>query len=132
MRAKSIPKEKRFQLVLECRKSGLTDRQWCEQNGINPGTFYNWVKRFRQEGTFEIPESEHRNTNTPVPHFQDVVQVSILPDFTKEPELPASINQSDSRNLYPIEIQCASCRIRLNNAADPHLAAILVQNLGGL
>ena len=27
---------------MECRKSGLSDYQWCKQKGIKPGTFYNW------------------------------------------------------------------------------------------
>ncbi|CVI72591.1 hypothetical protein BN3660_02654 [Eubacteriaceae bacterium CHKCI004] len=47
MRAKTIPKEKQYQLVLECRQSGLSDYSWCLEYDIKLGTFYNWVKCLR-------------------------------------------------------------------------------------
>ena len=31
MRAKRVPKAEEFQLILECRQSGLTDAQWCRK-----------------------------------------------------------------------------------------------------
>lgn len=52
MRAKPIPIEKQYQLVLECRQSGLSDYNWCLEHDIKPGTFYNWVKRLRKAGTY--------------------------------------------------------------------------------
>ncbi len=36
--AKKTPEEQ-YQLVLECRSSGLPDCGWCRKNGINPNTF---------------------------------------------------------------------------------------------
>ncbi len=36
-----ICKENLIKLILECRHNGLSDYQWCEQNGIHPGNFYN-------------------------------------------------------------------------------------------
>lgn len=36
-----------LKFVMECRKSGKTDAQWCIENGIRPATFYNWVSRLR-------------------------------------------------------------------------------------
>ncbi len=32
--------EEQYQLVLECRGSGLSDCDRCRKNGINPNTFY--------------------------------------------------------------------------------------------
>ena len=40
MRVKPIPIEKQYQLVLECRQSGLSDYNWCLDHDIKPGTFY--------------------------------------------------------------------------------------------
>ena len=34
-----------FQLIRECRSSGLSGRTWCEQHGILVSSFYNAVKR---------------------------------------------------------------------------------------
>ena len=56
MRATRIPADEQYRLIMECRASGLTDHEWCLQNDIKPGTFYNWVKRLRQKGCTEIPE----------------------------------------------------------------------------
>ena len=54
MRAKPIPMEEQYKLVLECRQSGLSDYHWCLEHDIKPGTFYNWVKRLRKAGTYTI------------------------------------------------------------------------------
>ena len=62
MRAKPIPIEKQYQLVLECRQSGLSDYNWCLEHDIKPGTFYNWVKRLRKAGTYAIPKPASRDT----------------------------------------------------------------------
>ena len=35
---KRVCKEDQIKLIMECRQSGLSDYQWCEQNGIHPGT----------------------------------------------------------------------------------------------
>lgn len=42
---KRVCKDEQIKLIMECRQSGLSDYQWCEQNGIHPGTFYNWVSK---------------------------------------------------------------------------------------
>ena len=42
-RNKRVPMQEQIKLINECRKSGLTDADWCRENGIAPSTFYNWV-----------------------------------------------------------------------------------------
>lgn len=56
MRSPRVPVEEQYRLIMECRQSGLSDHQWCLNNDINPGTFYNWVKRLRQNSCRDIPE----------------------------------------------------------------------------
>ena len=41
--------DEQYQLIMECCSSGLSDYQWCTEHNINPGTFYNWVKRLRKK-----------------------------------------------------------------------------------
>lgn len=48
-------------LILECRKSGLSDRAWCQQQGIAPNTFYYHVKQLRERACV-IPDSISDNT----------------------------------------------------------------------
>ena len=57
MRAARISADEQFRLIMECRVSGFTDHEWCMQNNIRPGTFYNWVKRLRKNRCTEIPKA---------------------------------------------------------------------------
>lgn len=43
MRSPRVPVEEQYLLIMACRKSGLSDHQWCLNNDINSGTFYNCV-----------------------------------------------------------------------------------------
>lgn len=56
MRAKRISRDEQFQLIMECRRSGLSDYQLCEANGVLPGTFYMWVIRLKKAG-YAIPDT---------------------------------------------------------------------------
>ncbi len=38
--SKRVCKEDQIRLITECRQNGLSDYQWCEQNGIHPDNFY--------------------------------------------------------------------------------------------
>lgn len=62
MRASKVSAEEQYRLVLECRASGLTDCQWCLEHGIKPGTFYNWIKRLRNNPEISLPAAHRRQT----------------------------------------------------------------------
>ena len=38
-----VPMAEQIRLINECRQSGMTDADWCRENGIAVSTFYNWV-----------------------------------------------------------------------------------------
>ena len=44
-------------LINECRTSGLSDKQWCEEHHIHPSNFYYQIRRLR-ENACEIPDRE--------------------------------------------------------------------------
>lgn len=48
MADKNVYYDKIYDLVMQCRKSGLFDKQWCINNDIAPSTFYWWIKKLRQ------------------------------------------------------------------------------------
>ncbi len=60
-----------LELITQCRSSGLTDRQWCIENGISASTFYYHVRALRKKAC-EIPESAD-----PVMQKQEVVQIPL-------------------------------------------------------
>ena len=80
---RSLTPEQRFELVMECRSSGLTDYQWCKEHDIHPGTFYNWIARFRKQGYPNIPEPTGRTSKHKAVK-QEVVKLEILPDTPAE------------------------------------------------
>ena len=69
-------------LISQCRSSGLTDRQWCIQNGIPVSTFYYHVKALRKKAC-EIPEASGavgpRQEVVPIPLWETGSQPDTLP-----------------------------------------------------
>ena len=39
MRAKRRMEQEQYDMIMECRQSGLSDHQCCLEHDINPGTF---------------------------------------------------------------------------------------------
>lgn len=62
-----------FQIITECRNSGLSDFQWCKEHGIKNSTFYSWIARLRKKGA-SIPDSAKRHCPAPVKN--EVVKVA--------------------------------------------------------
>lgn len=78
MNTYTLTPEERFDLILECRNSGLTDYQWCKQKGISTNTLYRWINRFRQNGYPDIPKAKGKSQIEPAK--QDVVKLDIVAD----------------------------------------------------
>lgn len=60
-----------LKLINQCRSSGLSDRQWCIENGIPVSTFYYHVRVLRKKAC-EIPEAVDA-----VAQKQEVVQIPL-------------------------------------------------------
>ena len=65
--------EELFDLITECRTSGVSDFQWCKKHRIKNSTFYAWIKKLRNKGE-SIPESEYRRGSMN-PQKNEVVKV---------------------------------------------------------
>lgn len=123
MRSPRVPVEEQYRLIMECQKSGLSDHQWCLNNDINPGTFYNWAKRLRKKGCGDIPEKNQMSTYEQ--SHQEVVKiemntVSVPADMNKNPGTPA------------IELMIGNMNLRISNKTDPLLLAKTIRILAEL
>lgn len=58
-------------LITQCRSSGLTDRQWCIENGIPVSTFYYHIRALRKRDC-EVPEAVDAAAQK-----QEVVQIPL-------------------------------------------------------
>ena len=128
--------DEQYTLVMECRRSGLTDQQWCLQQGINPSTFYTWVKRLRKKACYDIPNSNCKAVMRPA--IQEVVKVDIIPDTEPDPQttpttpttLPFLADPASSASA-PIEVRIQSSVISITNDVDPRLLTQILRYLGG-
>lgn len=117
MRASRVSVEEQYRLIMECRKSGLSDHQWCLNHDIKPGTFYNWVKRLRQSGCPDFPAATGRSSLQSVP--QEVVKIQM-----KQTDVPQLANT--------MELSVGNIQLRIPNGTDPMLLAQTIKILSEL
>ena len=114
-------KEEWFSLIQQCRKSGMTDAQWCLANGISRHTFNSAIKRLRK-CAYAIPSKSPRDIFDLTSSVQDVVKVDIVPDVPLPKEIvPEAAPHLD--NSHMIEITFRDIHISLSNGADPVLVS---------
>lgn len=131
MNPNGVRKPEQIKLIMECRRSGLSDYQWCQNQGINPGTFYNWVSKLRKAG-YAIPDSESKTSGVAV--RQEVVRLNLV---EREMSTPAMVEQNANRLTLPdipciaAEIECGNIKVRLFNGADTAVVQNTLQCIGG-
>ncbi len=136
MSSKRVTADEQFRLIMECRKSGLSDYQWCQMHGIRPGTFYNWISRLRNHG-LSIPMSSDQVKKTSAPS-QEVVKVDLIPDSVSVPA-PMQVAQNtciipnlETRELPTVEILIGNATIRFFNTTDKSLIETTLKCMGGV
>ena len=132
MDIRNLTPQDRFDLIMECRSSGLTDYQWLKENGISRSTFYHWISQFRKNGypnIDEIPKPLKQSS----PHRaqpQEVVKINVVPDGPLERNAPM---QRAYSNIDPVmESISGNTVIRLANGTDPCLLETVLRSLGGV
>jgi transposase-like protein len=117
-----VPMSEQIRLINECRRSGMTDADWCRKHDIAPSTFYNWIHRCRKAASDQIPAPSYGHHEDPQPR-QDVVAVDIVPDrITEHAGAPAALHADTYiDNSHTIEIRLKALSIRIRNDADPVL-----------
>lgn len=127
-RSKCVPMQEQIKLINECRQSGLTDADWCRENGIAPSTFYNWISRCRKASA-ELTRPNYGHQETPQPK-QDVVSIDIIPEELPETPPTFQLQQQASlhlENSHTIEVTLKDVTIRICNNADPILLSQTLQ-----
>lgn len=135
MRSKPTPVNEQLRLVTECRRSGLTDAQWCIKNDISPSTFYNWTSRLKKRGV-DLPASSETSPAVK----QDVVRLDIIPDesFSEKiidsdtvevsgPSVPEPLATEETRYSQPsMELSFGNVTLRISNGVNASLLASLM------
>lgn len=132
MRAARRTAEEQYCLILECRRSGLSDYDWCRENGINPATFYTWITRLKKKGDVSVPPASSPSVCC---HSQDIVKVDVLPEEVipkpsddKHAFLP---DQEVQTSGSFIEIEVQGVTFRFSGAIDAVLYEKTLLMIGG-
>lgn len=126
--SKRVCKDDQVRLIMECRQSGLSDYQWCEQNGIHPGNFYNWVSKLRKQG-YTFPESEAKSNA--VPNVQEVVKVDLIQSQESSLKMEQNVSLIETPAIAA-ELLVGGITLRLFNGADEKLIQSTLRCLGGI
>lgn len=124
MNPNCVRKPEQIKLIMECRQSRLSAYQWCQKQGINPATFYNWVSKLRKAG-YMIPDSAGKISD--VPGMQEVVKFDLAESEISTPamtEQSAGFPTLSGAPYIAAEIKCGNIRVRIFYGAD----ADVVQN----
>lgn len=118
--SKRVCKDDQIRLIMECRQSGLSDYQWCKQNGIHPGNFYNWVSKLRKRG-YSFPDSEAKSNA--VPDIQEVVKNDLIQpqDSSLKVDHNVSLVKQTDSSIVAAELLIGGVTLRLFNDADEKL-----------
>lgn len=130
MQKRIVRKDEQIKLIMECRQSGLSDYQWCQKQGINAGTFYNWVSKLRKCG-YTIPDSNSKTESAAT--VQDVVKVDLVSENVPDPAAeqnprPLALNTEPA---VAAELVAGNVTFRFFNGADQNLIRCAMQCLGG-
>ncbi len=109
-----------YRIIMDCRKSGLSDTRWCQLNNIRPTTFFTAVKRLR-DSSYAIPERTADDIYDLTLPSQDVIKVDIVRDIQPPQEYKEATSHID--NSHMIEIEIGGAKISLYNGANPKLVA---------
>ena len=119
MRAKKRNLKEWLDIVMECRKSGLSDAAWCEQNDVSVTAFYNAITRLRKHAC-EVPASASKAAVLDLTSSkQEVVKIEVTPDMPTSREVSfVDTPQPYLDNSHTIEITTNGMNIRLNVSAQ--------------
>lgn len=120
-------KQQKFDLIMECRSSGLSDYQWCRANHVSASTFYGWTQQLKRDG-FQLPECASIDTFAPS-STPDIVKLEIVDDVI--PTQPVAVNATKTTNNYSVEITLGKASIKISNNVSPDLLSTIMNCIGG-
>ena len=125
--------EEWFRNINECRRSGLSDSQWCKQHDIRESTFFCAVSRLRKKA-YAIPNRDKSTDILPdsLPK-QEVIRIDIEPEPIQlsKPEPMQVMPATYLDNSHTIEIDVHGINIRVFNSVDKELLKTVLSALGG-
>lgn len=113
-----------FALIQECRSSGMTDKDWCENHQIERSKFYYHIRRLRNKACM-IPDS----TDSAIHVKQEIVPVPLTPKtpFRHQPAVTAETWNAGEETAIRLSIH--GFHLEITNAAA---GGIIAQTIAAL
>ena len=109
-------------IISTCRASGLSDRNWCLENGIAPSSFYNAIKRLRNRAcSIPVP------TNVKTSLAQEAVSINL--DQLGMGIEPVSVQKPYDTGNTAVRICINKLNIEITNSAS---SSIIQETIGML
>ena len=125
--------EEWFRIINECRRSGLSDSQWCKQHDIRESTFFCAVSRLRKKAYAILNRDKSIDILPDSLPKQEVVRIDIEPEPLQlsKPEPMQVMPATYLDNSHTIEIDVHGINIRVFNSVDRELLKTVLSALGG-
>ena len=130
--------EERLRIIDECRKSGLTGREWCRQQGLCWNTYHTWVSRLKKKGLLETAATVP-TVVVHEPKLPDIVKVEmtgrheLAPVGTTDSDIWQESTETNQSSMNTVmEIEVGRIRIKATNHTDPKLLAEVIRQIGGI
>lgn len=109
-------------LFQECRTSGMTDKDWCEMNGISASSFYNKISKLRKKN-YDILTASKISARS----VQEVIPLEIVDEPSSTYECRNSIGSQSTEFVPAVVIHAKSLCIQISNdaAKDTILSTLL-------
>lgn len=105
-----------FDLIQECRTSGLTDKDFCRQHGISTTSMYRHIRKLKQSSCV-IPEAK--------PEKHEVVRIDnvseeegIIHQVSEDEEDISQLEMTYNRNSDLLHISCGKFKIDIGRTTD--------------
>ena len=118
MQAENIVLKKWKIFIEKWQASGLSQRAFCQNNGVGYSTFLKWKSRINQTGGSNCPKANTRTKNV----------VKFLPVTLKSSDQPFNFFE----NTATIKVQTGQHLISIYNGADYNTLKSVFQVINGL
>ena len=101
---KQVNIQKWMEIIHQCRESGLSNQQWCEQNGVSLKSYYYWIAKIRKMAIENLPRKQ--------------TALSAPTEVQKEPVFtPISDISHQSCKTAPVTIRVGNAAIEITTDA---------------
>ena len=119
IRTRGLTLEEKFEIVSECRKSGIPAAQWLKERGIYEATYYGWIKQLKQAAC-SLPESV-RELSPEAVGRNEIVRVDLT--------VPALHAEPEAQTAPSLEVVLGGATVRIYRDAAPELLTMTLQAL---